>query len=989
MRKNFLIYVFISFTTIFLFNMNVKAENTYIVNEVRSDGILTQLSSTEDYNEAKQVMNNHNSSSDCVAVLYKNGHTVNAKYAVVKFKPEQFIKLYQNRTDSSYYTYMHTSYGMDAAFIDYDPNTNRVKLKISGFTGWTDLGSLIIDPITNLYANNLRITENIVDALNVRSEPSSSGNYIGYVTAGQVFSYTETRDNAGYTWYKINYNGGYGWIANVDNGIALDGGTNLRTYYQYWEPTGNLLHYFSYYNSGDGQTMTNLGPAPSFLNPYQTYYSFDGNYFYDDVVKMLDDYRNDIHDKAVNSRSPYYAYYLYLPNKSQTSYTANDLNMIISQKGYNSKPNDAIRYVDDYGNFIGGIDRNGISQLVGEGQSFIDSQNKYGTNALLSFSAALNESANGTSAIAIAKKNLFGHNAYDSCPFSCATTYQTVYDSIIEHARLTGENYNNPNELYYHGSHYGNKGSGMNVMYASDPYWGEKAAQNYFFADNAYGKADYLYNTIGIKTSFGDVFVYAEPNLNSKKIYNINNSTENVANVPLIVIDKVQANDRVWYKVYTEVGLDSNKNIVSNYNREYSFGYVLENELYVSNNQPKIIGKDIVTNVGQAVDLLSGVTAIDTENGDLTNKITYDSNVDFNKAGEYYVTYSVLDRSNFKGSSKYKITVEEKLANIDNDTAKNILEQISVDKEKRDARFYLDYLKNIDGSLYIKGYNTIVGMDNNLSNNINYKVVFENIETNEILSFDATRILDRNSFNMVPFSTDGYDYTYSWFEYKFDFKNLPNGNYKTYVLAYTDNYYSLSVVSNKLYKEQATSYVGDKSVIIYRNFSDRTGALEFNVRQNTLAVKNGSHIYNQYDTYRVFEFNENKLHLKGVSYSYGMDLSPSSNVTRKIIFENKDTFNTYSYDLGSTTDGLYKVLQLVDDNFDKSRAWYDNYIDISNIEKGEYVIYLTTTSNITDIAELTEKLGRSLDNVKLNLNGLNYSFIINHNKGNRIELIVD
>ena len=54
----------------------------------------------------------------------------------------------------------------------------------------------------------------------------------------------------------------------------------------------------------------------------------------------------------------------------------------------------------------------------------------------------------------------------------------------------------------------------------------------------------------------------------------------------------------------------------------------------------------------------------------------------------------------------------------------------------------------------------------------------------------------------------------------------------------------------------------------------------------------------------------------------------------------------------------------------------------------DYVIYITTTSNITDIAELTEKLGRNLDSVTATINNKNYSFSINNQKGNRIELTV-
>ena len=626
--------------------------------------------------------------------------------------------------------------------------------------------------------------------------------------------------------------------------------------------------------------------------------------------------------------------------------------------------------------------------MYGEGASFIASQEMYGVNALLTFSAAINESATGTSSIAFAKNNLFGHNAYDSCPFTCATTYKTVSEAIYEHARLTGENYNNPNHNYYHGSHYGNKGSGMNVMYATDPYWGEKAAQAYYFADNAYGRADYLYNTLGIKRTSNDIYVYAEPSAKSKTIYNVNNDYENVANIPLIVIDKIKNSEGWWYKVYTEIGLDANKNIVDKYDRNYSYGYIKESELYVSNNQPAITAKDITIKVGDKVNLLAGVTATDKEDGNITSRITYTTNANFNVPGEYNVTYTVKDNSNFSVSKTVKLSVEINSSgntNIDND---NILNNIDKNKTKKDSLFYMDYLKEIDGYLTLKGYSTINGVNNDLSNDIKYNILLENVDTGKVTTLDATRITDKNLITRVPYSDDKLDYTYSWFEYKFDLSKISSGNYKMYVLAQNDKYYSLSIVSNKLYKEQATSYNKDKNVIIYRNFNDKTGAIELNIRDNVLANKNSSYMYNQYDTYRAFEFIDNKLHLKGLSYSYGADLNKEAKVERKIIFEDKKTYKTYTYDLGSITEGLYPAVLPVDDNLDKTRAWYDNTIDISNIPVGEYVIYITTKSNITDIAEFTEKLGRKLDSVTATINGKKYSFSINYSKGNRIEMTV-
>lgn len=983
---NIVLIINILFCYLFPIGMNVKAESQeYVVSVLDKNGNIEEIGKYNDYNEAKTKMNSHNSDSNSVAVIYKNGKLINAKYAMAKLIPGNVARLYQESTKSynDYYTAIHTSYGIDAAFIDYDSNTNRAKIRISGFTGWIDANYLNIVPIVQLYTNNLRITENIQDALNVREEASTSGKLIGYVVSGQIFSYSEKVSSGGYTWYKINYNGGNGWIANVDNGISEDVDTNLKTYYQNWGETGNLLHYFAHNTTGtEGSAFTNLGPAPNFLTLYQTYYSFDGNYFYDDVIKMLDDYKNGNFNKAINKDKPFYAYYLYLPNRSQTSYTADDLNYIIEQKGYYAKPDASIKYVDDYGNFINGINRSGLSQMYGEGASFIASQEMYGVNALLTFSAAINESATGTSSIAFAKNNLFGHNAYDSCPFTCATTYKTVSEAIYEHARLTGQNYNNPNHNYYHGSHYGNKGSGMNVMYATDPYWGEKAAQAYYFADNAYGRADYLYNTLGIKTTSDNIFVYAEASAKSKAIYNVNNDYEDVANIPLIVIDKIKNSEGWWYKVYTEIGLDENKNIVDKYDRNYSYGYIKESELYVANNQPTITAKDITIKAGDKVNLLAGVTATDKEDGNITSRITYKTDANFNIPGEYNVTYTVKDNSNFSVSKTIKINV-----GINNDT------DISDDNKEHligntAGEFNYEYLKNIDGKLQIKGYLKILGIDNNLNNNIKYELYLTDDKGN-IEKQSLNRIIKKEDMPFEIESTDGYDYTYSWFEGNIDIDNLKNGNYSLSVVASSGNKVAESVVSNVFGFEMLPFFKGSKkSALIRNNYESKQIPIQLFVRDSFEFEKTSNPRYNIYNEYNTIEFNNNKLVISGVSHIIGGNYAPNVDVKRKLYFENIDTYEKFSYDIGSIDNGEYAVELRATDGFDKTRAWYNAIIDVSNLPKGIYSINIATSSNISDVGELQDIFNGK---IKTNFvqNEKKYSFKVDKENRYRILMIVE
>ncbi|OFD35990.1 hypothetical protein BWGOE3_57260 [Bacillus mycoides] len=66
-------------------------------------------------------------------------------------------------------------------------------------------------------------------------------------------------------------------------------------------------------------------------------------------------------------------------------------------------------------------------------------------------------------------------------------------------------------------------------------------------------------------------------------------------------------------------------------------------------------------NVGDKFNPLSGVKAIDKEDGDITDKVTVDGNVDTSRAGTYELTYTVLDSKEHKVTSKQTVTVKQKV----------------------------------------------------------------------------------------------------------------------------------------------------------------------------------------------------------------------------------------------------------------------------------------------------------------------------------------
>ncbi len=201
-----------------------------------------------------------------------------------------------------------------------------------------------------------------------------------------------------------------------------------------------------------------IGKAPDFMVENQKYYSYDGNYFYDDWTKITADKQY-----ALNLDDPYYNYFQYLPYRSKTNYSFDELNTYLNELGYTLKPTSYPANTNE-------------SQLVGEGESFIAAQEEFGINGGLEFSMALHESGQGRSKISIEKNNTFGMNATDNNPYGNATMFTSVRNGVYYHAqRYMSWGYTDAlDDFRYFGAHVGNKASGMNVKYASDPYWGEK-----------------------------------------------------------------------------------------------------------------------------------------------------------------------------------------------------------------------------------------------------------------------------------------------------------------------------------------------------------------------------------------------------------------------------------------------------------------------------------------------------------------------------------
>ncbi len=114
------------------------------------------------------------------------------------------------------------------------------------------------------------------------------------------------------------------------------------------------------------------------------------------------------------------------------------------------------------------------------------------------------------------------------------------------------------------------------------------------------------------------------------------------------------------YKVVYEV-TDSDGNKVTK-----EIKVTVNLKLSIINNAPEISTKDVALKVGDKFDAMSGVSASDKEDGNITSSIKVTENtVDTTKVGEYKVIYKVTDSQGASATKTIKVTVKlNKVSNV-------------------------------------------------------------------------------------------------------------------------------------------------------------------------------------------------------------------------------------------------------------------------------------------------------------------------------------
>lgn len=337
-----------------------------------------------------------------------------------------------------------------------------------------------------------------------------------------------------------------GWIA-VDN-YEIVPITWVKSSSSYTVTEESIRHNYvtRVQDSYSGNAGSTIGPKPDMLST-GTYYSYDGHFFYKDRKTMLKDYKNNTHNNAVNKNDEYYNYYMYLSNHTRTNYSSQNIDEYIrNNMGY---------YRDVFGNSAS----SGASRLYGKGQFFYYVQEKYGANAVLALSLSRNETGNGRSNLAINNNNGFGLNAVDSNPNNGKSWYPSFTYSIAKYgSHWITHKYADVKEWQYFGPQFGNKGIGMNVKYASDPYWSEKMAANYYSLDKSKGLQDYNYYQLGVLKQ-GAVIARNDASNSAKEVYKYPEAEDAVVIVGEKEGETVNG-DATWYEVVSDLNLDNNYN---------------------------------------------------------------------------------------------------------------------------------------------------------------------------------------------------------------------------------------------------------------------------------------------------------------------------------------------------------------------------------------------------------------------------------------------
>lgn len=639
-----------------------------------------------------------------------------------------------------------------------------------------------------------------------------------------------------------------------------------HVYQSHYEVTQNgankELTYYAYSGWADSSTypakytMT-VGLAADWMSVGTIYYSSDGyNFYFDGQYK--------------NEAGTYYNYYQFLPTRTKTEIPASVFdNFLISVKGSNTN-----------------------SKMKDQGQTFINAQNTYGMNALLIYALACLESAYGTSDFALNRNNLFGWNAFDSDPGQ-ASYFSSIEAAINEHMGINLRGYTNINDSRFFGSHVGNKGSGFNVKYAADPYWGYKIAAIAYSIDKASGFKDLNKYSVGVINKYG-VNVLKSPN--GATLFN-------------------SAYGATYQENFT-VALLGNES----------------NHYKIQSTNP-VSGGNIVT-------------------GDTKGLVTYDWNQSVGYIPTGYVTQvggaSIVQPGTYPTGS--------------------VVNSVSKIEIK-------------DNKLVIEGLNYLPGIYVTDENKLSQSIVIMNSFFESMNIPATTKVTDNDkagysvTIDLSTLANDKY-----FFKIKSDYSKFTSYNQLEYIgkgLTAPTKVSSGGKIYDFLVKD-------DTLYLTISNDSTPTPTPTVTPTPLPTPIPTAKPVEKQLvqEVYKFEQLDAENIVIEGIAFISGIATDNDANISHEIYMMNMETKETYPFEI--QTSSLDLPIDL-NDGFTYSKVKYSGTLNIKDIGKGDYAIYVKVKNK--DIEKKAELYNYYVTNVMTEISSdvLKKKLLVNTNYGYRYE----
>ncbi len=764
----------------------------------------------------------------------------------------------------------------------YDNGKGDVHINITDFDGIIDLKNIDLVPY-KFITNNLPIYLGGNDTTDENEQPF-------YVRCKQAY-------------YVVEQNGNYKELRFVAySGWAING------------------------NEPNKKFNAIVGPAASWMNVGDVYYSYNDYDFYSDRY-----YTNQV--------GTYYNYYQFMPLRQKSDISASAYNSFLQENGIGSE-----------------------SKLWNQGQTFVDAQNKYGVNALLLFAEAVNESGWGKSSYALDRNNLFGVSAYDDDP-NQARYFNSVEEAIYYQASVLLREYCDTEDYRFFGSHFGNKGSGISVKYASDPYYGYVISSLAYRFDKIYNGNDgnlteFNENAVGVINTYG---VGIKNSINGSDLYTTEYGATYQKNFTVSILEE----NGDWYKIQTtNYIVDGKKYTFSGeetkeYDWNTNVGWIEKKYItLLSGNVPN--GNTDTTVIGTATVNVSG---LNIRKGPGTGYSTVGV---AQEGGSYYV-YDVVQDDKY---TWYKIGNDQWFASCDNwvsyvakdnsnhdnvtptptpdNNSSNSYETIDALEENRkmiaaiqDVQFNEDsHVVTISGLALFRKMNAISG-------EVKHDLILTNADTKKAIVIPCTtensseQLLAGYTTNAVKFTTsfDLDDIDISNYYIGVRVTNNDSVGYYSFFMNGTDYDHSYTRSDGSLVKllaDPSSNYRYSLSVekqSIDMSVINKPSALVPKFGTTSLSLENG--------------------HLTMEAYAgiYQTDFTSDTNPTYKILIEKEDgTLSTFDTNISSSQRDMTRYMKC---NNSYTQTWFNVDCNLTNLSSGTYRIYIdVSTTQARDIFEM-------------------------------------